>query len=445
MAIRHLFLSALVALGALVAPVAARAQADLFAPAVFVNDRVITRYEVEQNRQFLTLLRQPGDIETLAVERLIEDALRRDAAKAAGITVGPEEVEAGMAEFAARGDLSTEEFRAFLGQSGIAPETFRAFVEAGLLWREVVSTRFGPRAQVTDAEIDRALALSSRQSGVQVLLSELILRADSAAARAEAEAVAQRLAGQFVSEGAFAAEARARSVSASRGAGGRLDWLPIGNLPPPVAAQVIGLAPGQVSQPFPVTNAIVLFYLRDLRETGSTEAAVMALDWAEFDVASVEEALRVKAEVDTCDDLYGVAKGLPEERLRREIRVPAEVPDDVALELAKLDDDEATAGYNRGGRPVFLMLCARTYELPEAEVPPETAETETEGEGEGEPAETAQDASGGEDPTGAAAAGASGGGPSREQVRAQLLNQRLGAYADGYLAELRADATIRYP
>jgi peptidyl-prolyl cis-trans isomerase SurA len=429
MTIRQTIFTGLLALCTLLAAGAARAQADLFTPAVFVNDRVITRYEVEQNRRFLTVLRQPGDLDELAVERLIEDALRRDAAQAAGVTVSPEEVETGMAEFAARGNLTTEEFLAAIGQNGVAPETFRAFVEAGLLWRAVVQTRFGPRAQVTDAEVDRALVAASRQSGVQVLISEIVLRADSPEARAEADRVAQRLAGQFMSDGAFAAEARARSVSPSRGAGGRLDWLPLGNLPPQIAAQVLGLAPGQVSQPFPVTNAVVLFYLRDLRETGTPEADVLAIDWAEFAVASAADAQRVENAVDTCDDLYGVALGLPEDRLLRETRAPAEVPDDVALELARLDDNEGAAGFSRGGRPIFLMLCARTYELPGAEPEPAPAAPATEGETEAEAAE------GAEAPAPA--------GPSREQVRAQLVNQRLGSYADGYLAELRADATIR--
>ena len=40
---------------------------------------------------------------------------------------------------------------------------------------------------------------------------------------------------------------------------------------------------------------------------------------------------------------------------------------------------------------------------------------------------------------------AEGAGPTREQVRGQLISQRLAAYADGYLAELRAEAAIRYP
>lgn len=338
-----------------------------------------------------------------------------------------------MAEFAARANLTTEQFLAEIGRAGVAPETFRAFVEAGLLWREVVGSRFGPRVRITEAEIDNAIAAGARQPGVQVLISEIVLRADSPEFQAEAESVAARLSGRMMGEGAFAAEARAHSASSSAGAGGRLDWLPLGNLPPPVAQQVLALAPGQVSPPLPVPNALVLFYLRDLRETGATEAPVVSLDWAEFAVASAEDAVRVKGEVDTCNDLYGLAKNLPADRLRREIRAPGQVPGDVALELAKLDPNEASVHYSRGGQPVFLMLCARNHALPGIDMttPPAPAPVPDE-------AETAEGAAATEAP-------APAGGPDREAIRARLFNQRLAALADIYLAELKADATISTP
>lgn len=403
-------------------PLSGAAQGNLFTPAVFVNDRVITYYEIEQYKRLITLLRQPGDPDKLAVERLIEARLQMDAAEIIGLTATPEEIEAGMAEFAGRANLTTEQFVQAIGQNGIARETFQAFVESGLLWRKVVQTRFGPRAQVTDDEIDRAIALSSRQAGVQVLISEIVLPANTPSAKVTAERISQRLAGQNMSEGAFASEARRYSASPSKGRGGRLDWLPLSNLPAPIAAQVIGLAPGQVSQPFPVPNAIVLFYLRDLQETGTPEQNVVAIEWAEFSVASQSEVEEVAGDVDTCDDLYGVAKGLPEERLFREVRPIAEVPGDVALELAKLDNNEISEGFSRNGTPVVLMLCARTYEIPEFSTRPVQAESEE------EPADTPQIPA----------------GPNREEVRARLINQRLNAYAEGYMAELKADATIRY-
>ena len=109
------------------------------------------------------------------------------------------------------------------------------------------------------------------------------------------------------------------------------------------------------------------------------------------------EAARIRAEVDTCDDLYGLAKGLPEDHLLREVLPVEEVPTEIALELAKLDEGESSTALGEG---VFLMLCGRTSALSED--------------------------------------------VSREQIRSQLSNQRLASYADSYLAELRAEAHIVY-
>jgi peptidyl-prolyl cis-trans isomerase SurA len=382
--------------------VAARAQGDLFTPAIFVNDRVITRFEIAQYRQFLTLLGQAGDLDQIAAERLIEDRLRLDAAAALGVAATPEQVAAGMTEFAGRANLTAEEFISALASNGVSEDIFRGFVEAGLLWREVVRARFLPRAQITEAEIDRALAAATRQAGARVLLSEIVLPANTPEATATSQATAARLAGQTLSEGAFAAEAGRISVSPSRAQGGRIDWLPLGNLPPAIAGQIVTLAPGEISAPFPAGNAIVLFQLRGLEETGVTERSALSVDWAEFAVASTDEALRLRDRVDTCDDLYGIARGLPPERLRRETRAIAQVPADVLSALARLDDNEADPAFSRGGQPVFLMLCSRRFDFPD------------------------------------------GDAPSRDDVRERLITQRLSAFADGYLAELRADATIRY-
>ncbi|WP_212524688.1 peptidylprolyl isomerase [Actibacterium sp. MT2.3-13A] len=386
----------------LTAGAATAQQGGPFAPRVIVNDRAITNYEVEQRMLFLKLLNSPGDLEEEAIKGLIDDRLRMDAAKDLGIALEPEQVETGMEEFAGRANLTTEQFVAAIGQGGIAAQTFRDFVEAGIAWREVIRARFGPRAQITETEIDRAIALSSQRGGARVLLSEIILPADTPERKAESQTLAGRLSRDITTAAGFAAAAQQYSVSPSRERGGRIDWLDLATLPPQIAAAVLGLAPGEVSDPIPVTNAIALFQLRAIAETEVAEPETLSIEYARFflERGTPEEAARVAAEVDTCDDLYGVARGLPEDRLLREARVVAELPDDIALELAKLDEGE-TALLTRGGAPSLLMLCGRTPAL-------------------------------GED-------------VDRTAVRQRLLNQRLGAYAEGYLAELRADAIIRYP
>lgn len=401
-----LCLSTLTALVFLGTPTFAQSQ---FAPAVKVNDQVITNYELEQRIRFLTLLRAPGDANKEALKALINDRLQSQAARAAGITPSKEEIEIGMEEFAARAELSAEDFIKALAGGGVSAETFRDFVASGLAWREVVRTRFGPRASVSEDEVDRAIAQSSNKGGLRVLLGEIILPAHTPQATARSQPRAESIS-QLTSTAAFSAQARRHSVSGSRGRGGQLDWMPLANLPAQIRSQILALSPGQVTAPIAITNGIVLFQMRGIEETQTTAPTDLSLEYAALyiagghNAAAMKEAARIKGRADNCDDLYGIAKGLPEEQLQIETLPIAQVPQDVAIELAKLDPGEVSTNLTRsnGETLMFLMLCGRTAELGEDEL-------------------------------------------SREDVRAQLVNQRLQSYANGYLADLEADATIVYP
>jgi len=376
-----------------------------FAPVVKVNEAVITGFEVSQRAKFLQLLRAPGDPREEAIKALINDRLQFSAASQNGIVVSAEQVQQGMEEFAARAQLSAADLIKALSAAGVEQETFRDFVKHGLAWREMVRSKFGPRTQITETEIDRAIAQSSSKGGLRVLLSEIILPAHTPPAKAQSEKRAATIS-KLTSTAKFSAHARRHSASASRGRGGKLDWMPLSNLPPQIRGQILSLSVGQVTAPIPIPNGIVLFQLRAIEETEVQDAKDVSLEYAAYYIAGgrteagLNAAAKVKARVDTCDDLFGVAKGQPEDVLQIDTLPIAEVPKDVAIELAKLDPGEVSTNLTRanGQTLVFLMLCGRTAEL-------------------------------GED-------------ISREDIRKQLVNVRLQSYASGYLAELKADATI---
>lgn len=386
-----------------VAPVAAQ---NMFAPVVKVNDSVVTAYELEQRIRMMTLLRAPGNIQELAREQLIDDRLRMQAARIAGVNPTPEEVLDGMTEFASRANLTREEFTQALEANGVAEQTFRDFVRAGLSWRLLVQERFAGRVNLSEAEIDRALGASGGSS-VRVLLSELIMPAPPPQAEAVNER-AQRIS-QITSEAAFSAEARRYSATATRRNGGRLPWQNLEGLPPTLRSIVLGLAPGEVSAPIPLPNAVALFQLRDIEETGFTAPTYAAIEYAAYYMpggrsdATLAQARVLAQKVDRCDDLYGVAKGQPPEVLDRQALPPSDIPTDIAFELSKLDPGEVSTALTRanGQNLMFLMLCGRTTEINDDF--------------------------------------------DRDQFALGLRNQRLASLAASYLSQLRADARIITP
>lgn len=396
---RSLALATLLATAALTAPDSAGA--NPFAPVITVNDRAITQFELDQRILFMQILRQPGELEDLARKGLIEDRLRMIAAEEMGVKLTSEQILSGMEEFAGRANLSAEEFLKIVGDMGLQPESFRDFVEAGMVWREVVRGKYAGLVTITDAEVDRALANYKPTAVMKVMLSEIVISA-TGSERSAALTLARRLKSQIKDEASFAAAARGNSAGPTAGSGGRLGWQRLNALPEAAIPEVRKLAVGQVSDPVILDDKVVIYQMHEIGEDQVGASTAMVADYAQFLVPNDGNAgaalAEVRRKVDTCNDLYTVAKGLPAERLIRESRPLGEVPGDISGALAMLDAGESNSSVVRGGWRVFLMLCSRG-------AAPELLLT-------------------------------------RDQAREQLLNQRLAAKADILLEEYRSEAII---
>ncbi|WP_243404986.1 peptidylprolyl isomerase [Pelagivirga sediminicola] len=408
------------------APNMAAAQ-GLFDPVIKVNGAAVTRYELDQRAKLLTLLRAPADPAKLARQQLIEDRLKAEAAIATGVSIDDAQLRAGMEQFAAQGSLDADQLLALLARGGVSEETFREFVRSGLIWREVTQARFGPRVSVSEEDLERARAAITDGTGVRVLLSEIIIPFEVEGEEA-AMARARRIS-ELTSTAAFSAQARQVSATRTRDAGGQLPWQPITQLPPVLRPLVLGLAPGEVTDPLPLQGAVALFQMRDIQETDVATPDYAAIEYAAYYIPggrsadAIARAAQIDAQTDTCDDLYGIAKGQPESVLERGTKAPGEIPDDIAISLSRLDPGEVSYDVTRAGGQtlVLLMMCGRSQTI--------TAETpEAPADG------TAIDA--------APAEGAAAAPDETAQLSAQIANRRLESFANGYLEQLRSEARI---
>lgn len=376
------------------------AQSSPFSPVIIINGKAVSHYELDQRILFMTLLRQPGDIEKIALDTLIEDRLRVAEAERLGLSVTPEMVETGMTEFASRANLTAEEFVKAIAQGGVDAETFRDFVAAGMIWREVVRARYAGQVTITDAEIDRAMAAFAPQSIPTLRVAEIVLPGKGPE-RSASLALARKLKQSVTDEPSFFAAARQYSKGPTAASGGQRDWQRLTEFDEKTKAVMLGTPPGTISQIVQTDEAITLYLILDRAEDQLSAAETATLvDYAEYVLPAGQDAASVRAKVDTCDDLYDLAKGQPESQLQRKSAPVGQVPSDIAATLALLDTGESTA-IARGGVNLFLMVCRRGVDISFM--------------------------------------------PAREDARRQLLNQRLGAMAEIYLEELRTEAIIREP
>ncbi len=377
------------------APLTAAAQ-NPFAPRVMVDERVITRHDVAQRVLFLELFGTPGDLEDEAIERLIEERLQMSEARRMGIRITSEQLEEGMEEFAGRVDMTAEEFIAEIAQVGLTAEAFSAFVEAGLAWREVLRRRFAGRIDITGAVLDRALDVAQFRGTPRVLLSEIVLP-DTDDNLELAEIIAS---GSTLQQ--FAEAAELYSASETRARGGRLDWLPLANLPEALRGVVESLRVGQVTEPILQDGAILLLQLRALERTQALPASATELDYvvARMPAAGLtEELARLRRGVDNCESFATLTAHLPEEAVQRETRLLSELTGDLAAELGRMDRGEISGALNDGTTARVLMLCSRIV--------------------------------------------AGENRVDREEMRDRVADRTVSALADGLLAELRAAAVIQ--
>lgn len=368
----------------------------IFDTIISVDGAAITNYELEQRILFFSFLNEPGDTLISSRQSLIDDRLKMAAGTKDGFALTPTELENAMLDFAKNSNQSLSELLNLLNEGGVDAETFRDYVEVGVVWREVVRKRFGSQSQPTESEIDRALAAERAEGDISVLLTEIVLPAGPSQLE-ESRKIARELA-KITSISSFSEKAKKLSVSSSRENGGKIPWRNLKDLPNGLRQIIASLRPGQVAKPLEVQNAIVLFQLRDVEELGLKAPEIISMKFAKITGINSVLDLATKT-VNSCNDLYGLVKLDKDVVLEMLTQHPDEIEQATALRLNRLDRHEMSI-FSDSPDSIgnMIMLCERNYT-------------------------TSADI-------------------SRSEVAKNIRAARLTNLAEGYLAELRTNATV---
>ncbi len=389
-------------LAVLVAPGSPALAQNPFETVAMVNESVVTRYEVAQRERLQQVLRVPGANAETALQSLIDDRLKLAAAREADAMPTDEAVQQGVEDFAARANLTGEQLIQALKDVGIDRETVYDYVRALVAWGDVLREKYNARARPTDAEIDQAIALGGGQgAATRVLLSEIVLPMAPELAQLSQER-ATAIAG-LRSFDDFSAAAARFSIAPSRNNGGKLDWMPLSALPPQLGPMFLSMQPGDVTQPFPGPDGLILYQLRGIEDARPGLSGNNTIDFVivRFPPGTNlnTELARLALVTETCDDLYGVFKGADENTLQRKSEARDKMGGVLAQKVDLLDPGEmALLPAQAGEGGAILMLCSRSV-IRDQQI-------------------------------------------TREDVRRQLFARRLEALGDAYLAELRSDAVI---
>lgn len=233
---------------------------------VLVNDEPITNFDVAQRVRFfeVTSNRQATaqDREKI-IEELIEERIKLQEGRKAGVSVRDEQIDAVLEQMAKRNNMSVDQLTQALKQMGVHAATLRDRIRANFAWRDAVRRKFQHRVIVAAGDIDRALGGASGAEGqgrektefqLQRVHLEMPQGADQralAARLAELEQVRSR----FKSCEALAGLVRSLSGTSVRDIGRKS----ADDIPQPTRALLLAADNGQMTPPSLTASGIELY------------------------------------------------------------------------------------------------------------------------------------------------------------------------------------------
>ena len=329
---------------------------DKFAPAIQVNEMIITQYEIDQRSLFFELLKFPGNHKKEAEKSLIDDRLKLKAAEKFNIAANPTALSFEMELFAKRANLTVEQFAKRLKKSGVDRVTWENYMLIPILWFETVNRKFASEMSSSKL-IDNTASQSTARSEIQVLLTEIIIPVQLGFE----EEANQRIAAlrKIKSLESFSEAASTYSVAPTRDVGGKIKWQNMSSLPAVVRPLISGLSIGEVSEPLPISGGLAIFQLRDLRETNKKSKSSF-VDYIEFKFKKNPKINKlIMSNVMICDDLYSFLKSTQEAELNRKNEKENVLSKELRNTLSELDQNEFAFKDQDGITSKLLMVCGR--------------------------------------------------------------------------------------
>ncbi len=385
--------------------------------AAVVNDDVVSTVDV-RNRAVFILASAGAPINAESIERarpqamrsLVDENLQLQEAKDREVKVDDKDVNAALANIAEQNGGSVADLEKELSQAGIPISTLRAQIKADIAWRRLVNGRFGSQVRISDGQVEDTMArIAASSSKPQMLVSEIILPAETEEERAEAMAGAQQLLSQLRStppdqhQQMFALAARQYSASSSASTGGDLGWVSPGEIRKELESVLEQLQPGQMSDPIETENGVHIVELRE-RRPGLDRRRTTRFTLKQINApAGASPALeRARRRIDGCDNAQRAANSVNGAKLVDLGDVSqADLSDAMAEAVDKLSAGETTPVLVNGENAALLVVCARAAE------------------GEGL--------------------------PTREEVENRLFDQELAMLSQRYLRNLRRESAIITP
>ena len=387
-----------------------------------VNGEVISNIDVDNRARLFALSTgmplTPDVIDRLKqqiLRQLIDERLRMQEVQRRKIVIPDKAIAAAIHDIESRNNLPAGGLRQKLAADGVSQRTLIDQIRTQLGWGQVLREQLGQQVNISDAEIAERQRILVQQIGKpEYRMGEIFVPVEDPAATADAERFAETVIAELRRGAAFPVVAAQFSQNQTALQGGELGWVQANQLDPEVARLVAEMPVGAISNPVKVPGGFSIVTLQGKRDIGQEMGTVLSLRQVflpftgalnpqaptEQQRQTLEKAKSISASVHSCDQMEQAnkANNSPRPADPGEVRLEAINPATLRQVLATLPPDRTTQPLVTTDGIAVLIVCSR------------------------EQKNIAQE--------------------SNDQVRAQLLNDRVELTSRQLIADLRRRARI---
>jgi peptidyl-prolyl cis-trans isomerase SurA len=386
-----------------------------------VNGEVITQTDIDQRLALLAISQgspiPAEELERLRVQvlrNLIDETLQIQAAKAAEIDVTDADIDRTVTRVASGVKQTPEQMGTYLKANGSSLRSIRRQIQGEIAWQRLQRAKIESQVSVGDDEVKAVIDRMNADKGTQEYrVGEIYLEANPTN-RQEVLANAQKIVAALQQGGSFTGYARQFSAASTAAVGGDLGWVRPQQLPQQLSAVLQQMGPGQLSQPIQVPGGFSIIAVQDTRKVLTADPRNAELSLKQVSIGFPKGISRAQAEpvltrfasaaqsVGGCGGADKLAADFRGEVVSSDQVKMRDLPPALQQMMLPMQVGQATRPFGSLEEGVrILVICGRDEQ---------------------------NDAN----------------APSKDQVYAQLTEERVNLRARRYLRDLRRDAIIDF-
>lgn len=241
-----------------------------------VNEDIISDLDFQQRLGFVDITGQADikdkEVQDQVLRMLIDEKLKQQAAKEAGVAVTDEELNHAVRATLEQNNLSYDEVAKSLKKKNLPLSVMEDQIKTDLMFVRAIRKVAGIRAEVSESEIDaRMTEMEGIMQEKQYLISEIILLISEPSEEGAVYGQAMRLIMRMRNGEQFEELAQKFSMAPSASKGGLYGWIAESSLSEEMKEELTLLQPGMISSPILEDGEYKIILLRSIRSPEDME------------------------------------------------------------------------------------------------------------------------------------------------------------------------------